>query len=237
MLGLKLPSRGSKRDEAEKPFWISFSDLMTALMVLFLVAMAVALLSATQGVRDIKVKEEQHTKSIESCMIQVEGATKSFPGASVREHSIDFGTRATFKNDDSALNSEQQDNLRQFVPKLLDVAKRPICQPWLKRIVVEGFASKSGTYLHNLDLSTKRSEMVLHALLDAKASNALSDEQRQEIQSLFFVGGYSSNSTKENDEESRRIEIKLEFYDLKDIREKHQSISLNPNSSSPLSTR
>jgi MotA/MotB-like proton-channel complex protein len=34
------------RDEAEKPFWISFADLMTALMVLFLVSLSVALVRA-----------------------------------------------------------------------------------------------------------------------------------------------------------------------------------------------
>ena len=47
MLGLKTSSRRANKDEAEKPFWISFSDMMTALMVLFLVAMAVALLAVT----------------------------------------------------------------------------------------------------------------------------------------------------------------------------------------------
>ena len=42
MLGIRTRSRGVEPDEAEKPFWISYSDLMTALMVLFLVVMAVA---------------------------------------------------------------------------------------------------------------------------------------------------------------------------------------------------
>jgi hypothetical protein len=38
-------SSGKKlKDEAEKPFWISFADLMTALMVMFLLVMSVALL-------------------------------------------------------------------------------------------------------------------------------------------------------------------------------------------------
>ena len=49
MLGSRKTPLKRHRDEAEKPFWISFSDLMTALMVLFLVAMAVALLSVTEG--------------------------------------------------------------------------------------------------------------------------------------------------------------------------------------------
>ena len=40
MLGLKLPTAKRARDDGEKPFWISFSDLMSALMVLFLVDFA-----------------------------------------------------------------------------------------------------------------------------------------------------------------------------------------------------
>src|ERR1700733_7548995 len=98
MLGLKASSRRSNRDEAEKPFWISFSDLMTALMVLFLVAMAVALLSVTQGLRDIKAKEEERVKSVESCMAEVQDITHAFNGVVIREHSIDFGPLANFAN-------------------------------------------------------------------------------------------------------------------------------------------
>ena len=41
MLFAQRQARRAPRDEAEKPFWISFADLMTALMVLFLVVMGV----------------------------------------------------------------------------------------------------------------------------------------------------------------------------------------------------
>lgn len=46
-------------DEAEKPFWISYADLMTAMMVLFLVVM-VASLSSRPNVFSVqnKVKNE-----------------------------------------------------------------------------------------------------------------------------------------------------------------------------------
>ena len=46
MIGSRKASAAKRSDDAENPFWISFSDLMTALMVLFLVAMAVALMNA-----------------------------------------------------------------------------------------------------------------------------------------------------------------------------------------------
>ena len=44
--------RGSK-GEPEKPFWISYADLMTALMVLFLVVMSVALLAVTKTASEV----------------------------------------------------------------------------------------------------------------------------------------------------------------------------------------
>jgi len=235
MLGLKRSSRGAGRGEAEKPFWISFSDLMTALMVLFLIAMAVALLSVTQGLRDIKSKQEDRTRSVDSCMSDVQDVSKDFHDVTIKEHSIDFGSLAYFAINSSELSKEQEDFLRRFVPRVLDVATRPACKRWLKRVEVEGFASQDGTYLHNLDLSTKRSERVLCAVLDAKAANSISAAQRQVIQSLFLVGGYSYNSIRTTPEESRRIELKLEFYDLNDHPE-HDSttIPLDSTSSCPI---
>ncbi len=38
-------------DEAEKPFWISYADLMTAMMVLFFVVMVASLSSVTQRIQ------------------------------------------------------------------------------------------------------------------------------------------------------------------------------------------
>ncbi|MDO8206599.1 MAG: flagellar motor protein MotB, partial [Gallionella sp.] len=44
-----IPGRRNK-EEGEKPFWISFADLMTALMVMFLLVMSVALLAVTNDI-------------------------------------------------------------------------------------------------------------------------------------------------------------------------------------------
>ena len=63
MIGIKASRRRGGKEEAEKPFWISFSDLMTALMVLFLVAMSVAL---------IAVAYSERTKDITEYLLQSE---------------------------------------------------------------------------------------------------------------------------------------------------------------------
>jgi hypothetical protein len=38
------------------------------------------------------------------------------------------------------------------------------------------------------------------------------------VKQLFLVGGYSSNSLKATDDESRRIEFRIEFYQVDDDR-------------------
>jgi hypothetical protein len=71
MLGVRSSCRRATKEEAEKPFWISFSDLMTALMVLFLVVLAAALLSVTAGIRNDEARQNNRAQQIGSCMAQV----------------------------------------------------------------------------------------------------------------------------------------------------------------------
>ena len=229
-------SRGASREEAEKPFWISFSDLMTALMVLFLVAMAVALVSVTEPAVHKGMEQRERAVAIASCIVELQDVAAGY-GAVVAGQTINFGTRAIFANDSSSLTSEQQRLLRRFVPEVLAIASEPVCKRWLRLIVVEGFASRSGSYLHNLDLSTRRSERVLCTLLEGGAKSRMSDANRQLIQNLFFAGGYSFNSIRNTPEESRRIELKLEFYGLDDARESPPQIPLDTDATCPIDAR
>lgn len=216
MIGLKLPSRKRARDEAEKPFWISFADLMTALMVLFLVSVTVALFAVTQKPDEVAKQQAQRERDIQALLTRIADAAKEYPGIAVRGHSIDFGPRANFASDSSVLSTDQASTLRAFVPKVLSVVRDPLGQKWLKRIVVEGFADQRGTYIHNLNLSLQRSERVLCVLLASpkSAPNALTDADRLQTRELFLVGGSSFNALKASLEESRRIELKLEFLEL-----------------------
>ena len=59
MFGAKSIGRRRLKDEGEKPFWISFADLMSALMVLFLVVMSVALSSVTKTVTEQEIARAQ----------------------------------------------------------------------------------------------------------------------------------------------------------------------------------
>lgn len=214
MLGLQLPARKRARDEGEKPFWISFSDLMSALMVLFLIAMSVALLAVTKKISDEEKEETGRFNDIRELMVEVKRVAAQFEGVSVIGTTIDFGSKARFEREgQNTLSPQQRQLLRTFTPQLLDKLRTTEAgKKWFKRAVVEGYASRTGTYLFNLNLSLERSERVLCELLRTPpGGEPLSIDDRRLIAQRFFVGGASFNSLRSSENESRRIEFKLDF--------------------------
>jgi outer membrane protein OmpA-like peptidoglycan-associated protein len=294
MQGRRPILKRGNRDEAEKPFWISFADLMTALMVLFLVSLTSALVqaqkdteratqaeaSARKAQKDLEAEKqkladalaelkrrekerdtrrEQRHAEISACHGELERLIAAFndnAAGGVRldraRNVIDFGSRAQFGFNSNELSYEQARTLRNFTLQFLSVIKRDrdICQSWLKRVVVEGFTDKKGTYLHNLNLSLNRSQRVMCVLLAGEYAaptrvmpvaqtaqdpfaltttgsirrettlslEPIPTEDETRIKQLFLVGGYSSNSLKATDEESRRIELRIEFYQVDEDR-------------------
>lgn len=213
MLGAKIVIKRGGKDEAEKPFWISFADLMTALMVLFLVVMGVALLAVTKNVTEREKQEELHRQDIELILERFTEAARRFDGIKIDKERrvIDFGDRARFAFGKSNLSVDQENLLRQFVPEILTLANDELGKRVLKRIVVEGYTDKTGSYLSNLNLSLQRSQRVLCTMFTNSGPNLLSNTQKLDVRSLFLVGGYSFNAGKDSDEESRRVEMRIEF--------------------------
>lgn len=219
--------RGSK-GEAEKPFWISYADLMTALMVLFLVAMSVAMLAVTNSVKQIEQKNEELRRTADALRVlqktpleleierqkaereqdiaklldEVAKAADRYPGIKVdrAQNIIDFGDKAHFDKGRHTLNPEQARLLRAFVPEVLAVARDELGRKWLKQVVVEGFASPEGDYLYNLNLSSQRSQRVLCVLLAPPYPDerAMNWGELEQIRDVFLVGGYSFNAAKFN---------------------------------------
>lgn len=236
MFGLRLPSRKTGREEGEKPFWISYSDMMTALMVLFLVVMTVALLAVTNEASELDKQKTQREEEIAKLLAKIKESTKDFPGVVIHGNTIDFGEQVRFETDSHQLTDGQDRMLRAFIPTVLKAARDPLGQKWVRRVVVEGFADKRGTYLHNLNLSLQRSQRVLCTLLAKTAPGEvrLTEDDRLLIREIFLVGGSSFNSLKDSLEESRRIEVKLEFLDIGEKRPKSPNVPMDDVQACPL---
>ncbi|MCL2790226.1 MAG: hypothetical protein FWD79_06230 [Desulfobulbus sp.] len=225
MKGARFILAKKRTDEEEKPFWISFADLMTALMVLFLVAMAVALLAVTKTASEREQKEAAHRQDIKQVMERFAEAAEKFEGIHVNVDEakercvIYFDKELLFSDNSCNLTKDQERELRVFVPEMLDRANRDaVGKRVIKRFVLEGYTDNNGSYLFNVNLSLLRSQRVLCALFATTGTELLSDEQKKEVRDLFLVGGYSFNAAKSTEEESRRVEMRVEFLGIDEKR-------------------
>ena len=210
------------RDEAEKPFWISFSDLMTACMTVFLIVMAVTVVSMKDEIEHLKnitAFARERKAEIEQFASHLrESSARDYPDVKVDiikdTVKIDLGSGVNFVSGSADITDAGSRFLRGYLPKVLEAAKTDLGKKWLKRVVVEGFTDTDGSYLFNLDLSLQRSRKVVCAMyaLPVKDERAMTPEELAQIRDLFLVGGYSFNSMQASKAKSRRIELKLEFW-------------------------
>lgn len=222
MLNRIVLHRGQKQ-EGESPFWISFSDLMSALMVLFLLVMAVTLISVTKDVTSAEQRQIQREREIKELMSTIRDQSRAFPEVKVDEstYRIDLGDIVRFESGQSDIQQGSARFLRRYVPVLLQAQAGELGQKWIRRIVVEGFTDQVGTYLFNLGLSLDRSKRVVCVLFATPSvgETQMTEAQKRQIRDLFLVGGYSFNSMKASKEASRRAELKIEFWSLDEVKE------------------
>lgn len=221
MLGKRYRSSAKNKEEGEKPFWISFADLMTALMTLFLVVMAVSLMVVTKKINEATHAENERKADILNICksIKQNALIKNrLIDVDCTDNRINFGEAGRFGHNDYKLPSTGTHALQELVPIILSEANSDIGKKWFKQVVIEGFTDTDGSYLYNLHLSLQRSEWVMCSLLDANASKTvlLTPTEQQQVKQLFLAGGVSFNGAKDSKEASRRVELRLQFYGLKE---------------------
>ena len=218
MFGVPIRRRRSAKSQGESPFWISYADLMTAMMTLFLAAMAVTMVAITYKVRQVQSAEVIRANEVRQICNNIRDR---FTGditiqVDCTDNRISFGEAGRFAHDDYHLPAGAGPALARLVPVVLAAADGPLGHKWLKQVVIEGFTDTDGSYLYNLHLSLERSEWVMCQLLDPKLNRDLSlapDELRR-VRDLFLAGGVSFNGAKSTKDASRRVELRLQFYGL-----------------------
>ena len=209
----RLLVRPRAATEGERPFWISYADLMTAMMTLFLVAMAVTIVAVT---REVESKEQDRANALTTICEDVSTRLSASPEIQVdcKDYRISFGPVGRFGYNDYRLPPGAEKALADIVPAVLEVSRSPLGKKWFKQVVIEGHTDPKGPYLFNLHLSLKRSEWVMCLLADPAMNSALSltPEEAQQVRELFLAGGVSFNDPKDSDEASRRVELRMQFY-------------------------
>lgn len=206
-------------DAADSAVWVSFADLMTALMVLFLMLMVMAMMALARPTTAARTQDPANSGSlppptslaaaspasanashhasgpdqhvIEALLRQVAQAVQATPGLTLdlRRQVIDFGDRARFPTGSHALDAASARLLREFVPRLLAVTESPAGQQAVGRVIVEGFADPRGDYLYNLNLSLQRGQRVICALLEATADGSALTPEQAAAVRALFAVG------------------------------------------------
>jgi outer membrane protein OmpA-like peptidoglycan-associated protein len=215
-----------KRKVSQESNWISFSDLMTGLMIIF---MFIALNYIIQVIEYKFIEEEiynklskEFVKEIEEGQIELgnDGAVK-FPSSSDDIMYFESGNQRITKDFGNILND--------FVPRYLDIVSDSNYIDYIKELRIEGHTDiippRSGedSYTYNLRLSSFRAQSVLHYVRNHKAFVTLDKNVRERLEFLFTANGLSysralnknkeiaylsENDTIDNDH-SRRVEFRI----------------------------
>jgi outer membrane protein OmpA-like peptidoglycan-associated protein len=193
-------NKKSYKDEGEKPFWISYADLMTACMTLFLVVMAVTIVMLKKKYETQDAAQQAREATISACAADLKKiANDKFPDKSRIEYSkgdairIDLGSVVKFDDGKYVIDKDASAFLRMYIPTVLQTVKNNQCKKYFRRVIVEGYTSKTGDYMTNLRLSLERSKEVVCVLArtNSDGTGGLSSEDKNQIKSLFLVGGFS----------------------------------------------
>jgi outer membrane protein OmpA-like peptidoglycan-associated protein len=195
-------------ETVDSPFWISYADLMTALVMLLLIVVTVSMLAIAS--RPLMERKERE-RAIGLLWDGIEQRVRA-GGLDVTinrgSQTLGFGERARFASDRYQLSPEARQQLQAMVPILLELHQTPAGAAWLKRIHIEGYTDETGVYLYNVHLSLRRAQAVVCALFENIGQDP---DSQSRLQRLLMIDGATVTSMKASKEESRRVEVRLEF--------------------------
>ncbi|MGD1037432.1 MAG: flagellar motor protein MotB [Roseiarcus sp.] len=157
MIGRAVVLKRGNRSEAEKPFWISYADLMTALMVLFLVAMSVAMMTVTYNAEDVerqKQELEERNVQLNKALTQIETYNQQLEADKLRLKEEEENLR----NSEAELKAanEQLEKLKKSQKELDDEAAAKVRDQEIRQLLnaVELAAAKQPDVKVNKDQHT-----------------------------------------------------------------------------------
>ncbi len=213
-------SREVKRFEEEgNHYWMSYSDLMSALLLIFALLLMVNMYG---NQKELEAKDQMIEEVIGVKTELIEELKKTFQDSNLQMQidpktgAIRFSSGVFFEYDSSRISSEGRKNLENFVPKYINILLSDKFKEHISQIIIEGHTDKSGGYLYNLELSQDRSFAVVNEIMgedfpDFNHKNDLRDMVTSNGRS-FSEPIYKENGEVDS-EKSRRVEFKFRLKD------------------------
>lgn len=205
-----------KRSQEEEPgFWISFSDLMASILIIFILLFVYKLVeyqaSLTEKEQQIQELTSTRVKIIE--MLQEEFEKENIDiNIDPKTGTIKLNESILFDTSKSELKKEGKEFAKKFIPIYVKIllGNKDI-KSQLSQIIIEGHTDDVGSYMSNLKLSQDRTLSVAKFLLD----DEFDYKYKKDLQEYVTLNGRSysdpilDKSGQVNRNASRRVEIKF----------------------------
>lgn len=238
--------RASRRSGHTNNFWQSYSDIMAALLLVFVLVLTGTMLQSHEEFERKQAELEEALETIkeqEAQLAKIMGIRQSIIEAlkeqfSEDELTIDTQTGAIVFNADlmfefgsAKLSDKGKEYLTNFLPQYFGVLLSDEFSEYVAEITIEGHTDTVSTYLYNLDLSQQRARNVAAFFL-SDSQTLFSQEDLQLLRQLVTANGRSeSDPIYEDDgvtvdmDASRRVEIQFRLRDSEMIQQMLDAIS------------
>lgn len=230
--------RYSYEQDESQDYWMSYSDLMAGLLLIFILFLTITIFNYKDVEEDLATKtsalkqKEQQIQSVLGVKADIiKEIQTSFRNSNLsmeidpNSGAIRFEGGVFFGSNSDLISAAGRNNLEQFVPKYISILLSTKFRDSIAQIIVEGHTDKKGTYLYNLDLSQQRASSVVKEIFkDDFASFPYKEELKQYITAngrsfskpIYINGQYSPDK-------SRRVEF---LFRLKDDEMMNQVLKL-----------
>ncbi|MEA2104911.1 MAG: OmpA family protein [Candidatus Cloacimonadota bacterium] len=205
----------------ENMFSLSISDLMSALLLIFILILVGTLLKLAEQHERNKdrlelISDQEMAKR--SIIAQLKGEMDQFDiEVDPRTGAIRIKEAILFDYGQAELKENGKKFLQRFMPKYAEIlfAKNEIREQ-IGQVIIEGHTDNIGPYNYNLDLSLKRAFSVASYIYSKSFINFNFGDvlrKRLSVVGKSFVDPIASNITKEGRRSNRRVEFKFSFID------------------------
>lgn len=231
-----------KSQNEETTYWLSYSDMMAALLLVFVLIISFTMLQAKKQyedrtkkleVQEELIEEQQKIMSEQQEQLDriigvksnlIEDLKKAFDGTDLKVSvdpqtgAITFDSSILFDVNMYDLKPSGEEFLEAFLPRYLNVLLQDEYKPYISEIIIEGHTDTNGTYMYNLELSQERALSVATFCLKDDTT-ILSPEEKESLRSIVTANGKSFSNPicnvdgSVNLEASRRVEFKFRLKD------------------------
>ena len=206
--------KNTNKKYQEDDHWLSVSDLMAGLMMVFLF-ISVALMRETMkekdNMKDIAVTYQNTQVAIYKALNKEFKHDLKKWGASINEKTLSFtfnSPKTLFDNNKSQMKNKYKDILNDFFPRYLNIIMT--FKDTIHEIRIEGYTSSTGTYFYNMRLSQDRTRSVLKYIYNINSIKNNRDWIKKHISSVGLSSSkliYKNNI--EDEEASRRVGFRI----------------------------